>query len=249
MAYMSSLAPLPQNGLDPLPAAEVAASNRRILENFRFSREGRERVYANLPTAESLYAEFPGLAVNAGRIIPQSELGRESVLNGLTYPAESPADLGGPEVVSLNAGSSHDMTTSGNTVIPNGAPTQLQNGLWFSEQNDFSTSSHGMTTSKRPKFGASRSNQSFCKNGPGCPPILPENSASAVSYPAPPGAPNPVGPEPLRLPRGIAGYGPQWGQVEVMPGLVAPRVSSSAWLWILGGAAALVALTARKVRR
>ena len=112
MAYFSSDAPLPQNSLNPPPAWKVAASNRRLYENAMASQSGRERVYADLPDAESFLSEGAGLVVDASYIIPASEMARRSVLNGLVVPA-----TGNP---------------SSGAVGPNGQPISGQTPIVYS---------------------------------------------------------------------------------------------------------------------
>jgi hypothetical protein len=84
MGYVSSTAPLPQNSLDPPSQSEQAASYHRLFRDHQASRTGRERVYANIPTAEQLYPVSLGLAVNAAGILNASENGRESILIGVS---------------------------------------------------------------------------------------------------------------------------------------------------------------------
>jgi len=54
--------------------------------DFMASRTGRETVYANTPTAASLWREGHGLAVDASQILEQSETSRQSILIGLELP-------------------------------------------------------------------------------------------------------------------------------------------------------------------
>jgi hypothetical protein len=82
MAYVSSNAPLPQNGMQAPPAAAVDRSNAMIALAACVSRNGRMRAYSTLPTYRSLASVSPQVAASAARLLPQSELARRSVLTG-----------------------------------------------------------------------------------------------------------------------------------------------------------------------
>ena len=203
MAYLNSSAPLPQNALDPPPAAAVAAANRRIFATFLHSRLGRERVYATLPTAVSLWAVAPGLAVHAAQIIPQSEANREALLTGMALPsglAEPTLEelqAAAPTVVPLESSSGLDMTQQG--LMPAPAPVPIIGGLWWSAQPPAGV--QGQRGGYRAmKSGAGdvvwaleRAQKSPAANaGPGCtfPPSLPVRTmAPIVTAPAPPMVP------------------------------------------------------------
>ena len=127
--FLPNTAGLPQNSLDPPTAAEVAAANRRLYDNFQASRTGRERVYADLPAVETMWDEAPGLAKDASYIIPASELARRSVLNGLTPTADytnsgTALSSSAPVIYSLNApATSQNIATSS---IPSSAVSPQQ---------------------------------------------------------------------------------------------------------------------------
>lgn len=162
MSYVSSSAPLPQNSTMAPPAAEAAASQRRLWQDFEASRRGRERVYANLPTAADLYALSPGLAVDAQRILTQSETARQSVLNGLGLPASLlPVAIvvSAPTVVSLNAGEAVDGTMAPENVPLSTMPLAVGEsalGLW-QPANSQTTAAAGTN----PEFSSYRTGTSI----------------------------------------------------------------------------------------
>lgn len=211
MPYLSSFAPLPQNSLDPVPPDKAAAWYQARMRDFMFSRTGRERVYSNIPTAESFFDQWPGLAVDAAQIIPQSETARESLLYGLSYSdSESDTLSAAPVFTSLNGDPlSQDLGTSTDLLVPNAAPVQLPNGLWDSSHFTGSESSHPVTTLKNGKMSGTHSRVSGCV---GCPVIPVRAPVQAVPLPPnPSSSPNPPSPAPVSVPR------PNGGIVHAVP--------------------------------
>ena len=148
---LPSTAGLPQNSLDPPTAQQVAATNRRLYQNFMASRTGREAIYSTLPSVESFWDEGAGLAKDVQYIVPASEMARRSVLNGLsplgtannaTATASSSSGMGVsvtvPTVLSLNAPSNSQtistlampspVVSPQQTIMPEGAPVPSSYG-------------------------------------------------------------------------------------------------------------------------
>lgn len=90
--YVSSDAPIPQNGTMPPPARCVNASNALIALAGAVSQSGRLVAYNTVPTLSSLAQVSPGVAGAAATILPQSELARQSVLAG-AVPAPGASTL------------------------------------------------------------------------------------------------------------------------------------------------------------
>lgn len=131
--YVSSSAPLPQNSASaPVPDEGMAA---RRLRDFMFSRLGRQRMYANLPTAESLAYLGLGLAADASQMIAASEGARQAILIGVGN-SSSPSPLStvvedlqqmianAPTVISLNGSTA--VAPAGGVSSP---VTSIQTGL------------------------------------------------------------------------------------------------------------------------
>lgn len=147
MPYVSPSSPLPMNSQAPYPEWEMAASEARLQEDRRISRTGRERVYANTPSAASLWNLSPGLAADANYILVASEKARESVLMGMGPVSVDPllmdpsntallaaedTTVSVPVVISLNGNpetSPTALTTSEGVTMPAGAPQQIA-GIW-----------------------------------------------------------------------------------------------------------------------
>jgi len=208
MAYMSSSAPLPQNSLMPPPADEVRASNARILQSFLASRTGRERLYANIPTAAELWEVSPGLAVDANQRLGESEYARQSILVGLGLPSDlSGASLAqvrsnAPQVVSLNGAvtTAGGLDTTQNGLMPAPAPVPTVGGLWASKQlpNESTKTWYSTESKKRNLQGmASPQNVSFDNVGPGCRPVtfFSTGSQPVTTLPVPIPASNPPSPQ------------------------------------------------------
>ncbi len=224
MAYLSSSAPIPQNSTMPPPAWEGPALLARLQRNAEYSRTGRERVYANMPTAASLWALCPGLAVDANGVIQASELARQMVLNGIAPPqdmqaastsntgvypdlyaggATGQASLESPTVIPLNAAGpvSSAPATPLYPTIPAAAPTQVGNLL--------------IESPPAPMGGRMKTARSYSpKGGPGC---------------------------------GLSGFAPAWGDAYALPAAPLPG-AGNVGLWALAGVGALVLLFSRKGR-
>lgn len=228
MAYVSSSAPLPTNSLTPGPSAVDMAQRWR---DFQASQEGRERVYANIPTAASLWDVAPGLAVDASQILGQSEQARQSVLTGLELPtalqdaysrqeqtlAEIQAQA--PVVSSLNGNPSvpAGLDTTQASVVPAPAPQKTVGGLYGSAK--LPSSSTGKSQSEVTGLVTSRTNRKY-----------------------PQVSPHDLGPGCMRgpLPQFASGsFGPDWGQSASLPSGERPEASS--WIIVAAGAAAIFA--------
>lgn len=229
MAFLPSSAPLPPNSVvPPGPVIDTAAVNREFMN----SRVGRERVYANLPTAASLWCVSPGTAVDAAQIIPQSELSRQAVLIGFSVP-DSLSDqttleqilANAPVVSSLN-GTPQDTGSaswqSGNMPAP--APVLTIGDLWASgplPPGTVSDYQQAGTTLTRPRSGKAASTPVL---GPAC------SFAAGVG-------------------RGMAGYAPQWGDASLsyQP---QPNNQAAGWLWLgIAGLVGLALLSKKRGRR
>ena len=163
---LPSNAVLPQNSLNPPTAFEIAATNRRLYQNFMASRTGREAVYSTLPSAESFWAEGAGLTKDVQYIVPASEMARQSVLNGLsplgsannaTATAASSSGMGvtvtAPVVYSLNApansltiatlAAASPVVSPQQTIMPEGAPIPSYYGYMNPPAPAFSVPSSG----------------------------------------------------------------------------------------------------------
>ena len=235
MSYLSSSAPLPQNSQDPPPAAEVARSNARLLRNFNISREGRDRVYANVPTAASLWKLGPGLAADADYILKASETGRESVLIGVSpdtsavsagSPTLAQIQAGAPQVVSLNASTTPLALTTAAVVMPPAAPATVAGvyqgaggqGLQLHPAPNPLTQIMAGLQKLVASGGGCRQPSSTVELGPGC---------------------------------GFSGYAPTWGSAQMA--MAAGNAgcggaSSGAWLYV-GLAAAALGLAVVSKRR
>lgn len=230
MAYLSSNAPLPQNSLNSPPAWKVAEANARLYENFMASRTGRERVYADLPGADSFWALGAGTAKDASVQIGASELARRSVLNGLSPlgventstavgavgPTGQPLYAQPPAVYTLNGPGGQAMGASpvytpDSPILPQAAPVPSQFGYLAPSQQS---------------------------------PVLP---AAPSQSPVPAAGPC--------TQRGIAGIAPPWGDAFVAfpPQCAAVSGPSSGQWWALGilgaGLVGLAAMNKKRGRR
>ena len=221
MPYVSSSAPLPTNSLTPGPPV---IDMQRIAKDFFDSRTGRERVYANIPTAASLWNLGHALAKDAENILNQSEQSREAVLIGV-QPQEFQADQLGqtltleqiqasaPLVSSLNGAPSSGagLGASGSALMPVAAP-DVTFGVYGSTKGNTGRGQRGVTgvVSRRThrQFPQRWNNQDL---GPGCP-------AGGRSG-SPQGA-----------------YGPDWGNASAVPPS-ASVLNSGVSSWMLVGAA------------
>lgn len=95
MAYLPSNAKIGPNSLQAPSACEAAESDARILEAQGQAALGRLSVFLTTPPSSSFHS--PTLAVDAKRILNQSELGRSSILS-----AHSPVPNQHAERVDLN---------------------------------------------------------------------------------------------------------------------------------------------------
>jgi len=197
----------------------------RLQANAEYSRTGRERVYANTPTAASLYALCPGLAVNANGVLQASELARQMVLNGIAPPqdmgaadsvsntgvypelyaggATGQAALESPTVIPLNAVGPVSLSPAVPLypTMPAAAPTQVGNLL--------------LESPPPPMAGRMKAPRSYSpKGGPGC---------------------------------GLSGFAPAWGDAYALPAAPLPG-AGNVGLWALAGIGALVLLFSKKGR-
>ena len=220
--FVSSSAPLPTNSLAVGPPEIDMAARAR---DFMASRTGRERVYANTPTAASLWREGHGLAVDANQILQQSETSRQSILIGLELPqllqdamlmqeaTLAQIQASAPVVTSLNASAATvspgtTLETSQNGLMPAPAPVQTTGQLWGSGKlPQTGPGQRGIMGVTRGPVKHGHTNLQDL--GPGCP-------ASLV----------------VGSPRG--GYGPDWGDASASPeGAESPGLNP----WIVIGAA------------
>lgn len=125
MSYYLSTDPIPQNSLMPPPAAEGQAADARRLAIFMDSRTGRERVYANLPTAQDLGQISLPLAVNAQGMISASEVARQTVLNGVGEQDSGGVVSIAEDIASLIANAPQVLSLNGSSAI---APAQANTG-------------------------------------------------------------------------------------------------------------------------
>jgi hypothetical protein len=179
MPYVSSSAPLPTNSLVPGPPV---IDMQRVGANFQASREGRERVYANIPTAASIWNLGPGLAKDAQNILDQSEQARQAVLIGMELPQPlSDALIGqeislaqiqasAPVVVSINGapGGGVGLDSSGAALMPAAAP-QMVAGVYGSAKADTGKGERGVVSRvSRRLHRPSTERWSGRDLGPGC---------------------------------------------------------------------------------
>lgn len=211
MAYVDASAPLPQNSAMPVPRAELEASDRRRMAAFMASRTGRERVYANLPTAAELWNVSHGLAADANQIIGQSEVSRQSVLIGMGLPydlsdaATDSIDMvaaAAPVVVSLNGDNAVGSGATQNGTMPAAAPVWDPSvGLYREGPKTGANkrrNTHFEVKQQLAEMGIAQvsSTQSI---GPGCRAVsaIPKGSQSQTTLPLPQPAPNPPSPQPV----------------------------------------------------
>jgi hypothetical protein len=202
MSYVSSSSPLPTNSLVPGPPA-IDEYKRYV--DFMASRTGRERVYANMPTAASLWHLGPGLAVDASQRIGQSETARQAVLTGLGAPQPTEEltlqqiQAGAPVVSSLNGspGSNAGLDTTTQGLMPAPAPVQTVGGLWASAKLPGGGTGKGQRGRVSMHRGGNGHSQirSTPALGPACRALPATFTPSPVpALPSPPLAPNPPSP-------------------------------------------------------
>ena len=204
MPYLASSAPLPQNSLMPPSADEVNRSNARLLRDFMESRTGRERLYSTLPTPDQFWSEGPGLAVDANKIIGDSESARESILIGLGLPtnleqaALSDIAAAAPTVVSLNAPTTTSgLSTTQSGLMPAAAPVPSVGKLWSAPGASAGTGNRhtgrtGVKSSLRLGGGADLWDGN--DPGPGCSASILVQAFPLPTIPAPAPAANPPAP-------------------------------------------------------
>ena len=233
MGYVSSSAALPPNSAVAGPPVIDTAAVDAI---FNASRTGRERVYANCPTAASLWDLGSGLAVDASQILGQSEQSRQAVLIGLA-PAESALSAeptlaeilaSAPVVSSLN-GSPGDVggASPESGVMPAPAPHMTYGGLWASAKlpgGRTGAGQLGVTTvvTTRP---SKRNIKPTPNLGPGC----------TLPYTRFGGAPRPGA--------------PPWGDASLAwePGPAGAGVSG--WWWLIAAGVGVALLAKKRGRR
>lgn len=209
MAYFSSSAPLPQNSLMPPPAGEAARSNARVARNAQFSSEGRERFYANMPTAESLASLGLGLPVSADENITASETARQAILIGVGTPDPTAtlADTLGAIVGQLDS----DVQT-----IINSAPVNLAlngtQGVPPSASTSSTVSPSGLvtTTPTMPQAAPVPFGGVYLDPAPA---IRPKIVFAKIR------ARDPGGSCSINLPAGRGGNSPAWGDAAVSGGV------------------------------
>ncbi len=225
MSYFLSSDPIPQNSLLPPPAWKGQASDARRQANFDFSRTGRERLYANLPTGADFLPLSPDLAACAQGMINASDAARQTVLNGVgddgntSFFTTIEADLASiitnaPQVFSLN----------GSNAV---APAQANTG---------SVSASGGNATVFPTMPA-RAPQDFRgtwihPTGP-----TPTKSVSAKQRQvAPPGC-------------GMSGFSPAWGDAYTLAQASTAGSGGTGLGWLLLAAAGVGLLAMRRKGR
>ena len=234
MSFVSPSAPLPVNSGSPAPAVIDTAMVARIANA---SRTGRERVYANIPTAASFWDLGPGLAVDASQILPQSEQSRQAVLIGLSPETVYISDeatlekiqASAPVVSSLTGspGDTGGASTSESGLMPAPAPHQTFGHLWASAKLPGGGTGYGQrgviaNVVTRPARGHFTATPAL---GPGCSLAYLKGSGFARP-PAPP-----------------------WGGASMMEGSGIFHGSGSSLLWLLAAGVGLALLAKKKGRR
>lgn len=259
MPYVSSSAPLPTNSLTPQSGP---INTDELARDAEISRSGRERVYANMPTAASFYCENPGLAVDANQRIGESEQSRQAILTGigvpnamLPEPTLAQIQASAPRVSSLNgsptSGAGLDSSQAG--LMPAPAPQEVLPGIFGSAKLPGGGTGQGQRgVLGQLRHGAMRRNQSNL--GPGCDRFPESPNRMLLDHPVPPNAANPLWPAPVVQMRsdGVNGYSPDWGGAfasgDSGAGQPVAADNSTVWLWLLAGGALLGIAASGKTR-
>lgn len=231
MAFVSPSSPLPYNSAVPGPPV-IDTDYVNMVANA--SRTGRERVYANVPTAASLFHLGGGLAVDANQILQQSEQSRQAVLIGLAPATSYLADdaslaeiqANAPVVSSLQGSPGDVATFSGESgLMPAPAPHLTYGGIWASPKLPGGGTGSGQlgvnTIVTRPSKHFLKTTD---KLGPGC--TLTFTKGAGLRPPAPP-----------------------WGDAGMLQMPTSGAMSGGGMVWLGLGAVAVLALLAKKKGR
>lgn len=225
MSYFLASDPLPQTSLTPPPNDGSAVRRGQMAD---YSRTGRERVYANLPTVDDLAQISIPLAIHAQGMITASEVARQKVLNGL-------GDNIGLSLLQTLQQDIQSIIANAPQVLSLNGSRQIAPAL--------------ANSSKAPQGG-----QNVYPVMPDRAPI----PVNGVGYITPRYMSSPVPSKPLSQKQagppqgcGLSGFSPAWGDAYVAAAPMqpaSPKSTVSGW-WLLAGVVGLGYLAGRKGRR